>query len=77
MKLSNIEPRLLDRDRAAAYLSCSVDTVDRLLQAGAVHAVRLPAARHRRTGRGVSGACRRILLDRCDLDELIERWKEA
>ena len=69
-------PRLLDRDAAAAYLSISVDTVDRLLQSGALHVVRLPVQRDRKTGLGVRGTTRRILIDRHELDFLVDRCRE-
>ena len=70
-------PRLLDRDAAAAYLSISVDTVDRLLQSGALHVVRLPVQRDRKTGLGVRGTTRRILLDRHELDSLVDRCRDV
>src|ERR1700730_11843488 len=69
--------RLLDRDAAAEYLSISVDTLDRLLQSGALHVVRLPVQRDRKTGLGVRGTTRRILLDRHELDSLIDRSREV
>ena len=72
-----LAPRLLDRDAAAAYLSISVDTLDRLLQSGALHVVRLPVQRDRKTGLGVSGTTRRILLDRHELDSLVDRCREV
>jgi hypothetical protein len=72
-----LEPRLLDRDAAAAYLSISVDTVDRLLQSGALHVVRLPVQRDRKTGLGVRGITRRILVDRYELDSLVDRCREV
>ena len=71
-----LEPRLLDRETAAAYLSVSVDTLDRLLQSGALHVVRLPVQRDRNTGVGVRGPTRRILVDRHELDALIEASRE-
>jgi hypothetical protein len=70
-------PRLLDRDAAAAYLSISVDTVDRLVQSGALHVVRLPVQRDRKTGLGVRGTTRRILLDRHELDSLVDQCREV
>jgi hypothetical protein len=70
-------PRLLDRDAAAEYLSISVDTVDRLLQSGALHVVRLPVQRDRKTGLGVRGTTRRILLDRHELDSLVDQCREV
>ena len=70
-------PRLLDRDAAAEYLSISVDTLDRLLQSGALHVVRLPVQRDRKTGLGVRGTTRRILLDRHELDSLVDQCREV
>jgi hypothetical protein len=70
-------PRLLDRDAAAEYLSISVDTVDRLLQSGALHVVRLPVQRDRKSGLGVRGISRRILIDRHELDSLVDRCREV
>ena len=70
-------PRLLDRDAAAAYLSISIDTVDRLVQSGALHVVRLPVQRDRKTGLGVRGTTRRILLDRHELDSLVDQCREV
>jgi hypothetical protein len=71
-----LEPRLLDRETAAAYLCISVDTLDRLFQSGALHVVRLPVQRDRNSGVGVRGATRRILVDRHELDALIEASRE-
>ena len=68
--------RLLDRVAAAHYLSASVDTIDRLIHAGALPVVRLPAERAR-NGRGRAGGCRRVLIDRDDLDSLIENAKAS
>src|SRR5687768_16275610 len=67
--------RLLDKDASSLYLSTSIDTVDRLIQAGELPVVRLPVERAA-TGRGRAGVCRRILIDMRDLDALIERSKE-
>jgi len=72
-----IAPRLLDREQAAAYLSSSVDTVDRAIHAGVLPVVRLPVERNRKTGRGTAGLNRRKLIDVRDLDALIERSKET
>jgi hypothetical protein len=71
-----VTPRLLDREQAAAYLASSVDTVDRAIQAGQLPIVRLPVARSRKSGRGVPGVGRRILIDVQDLDRLIVGAKE-
>jgi hypothetical protein len=76
-RAAGLAPRLLDREAAAAYLSVSVDTVDRLLQSGALHVVRLPVQRDPKTGLGVRGTTRRILVDRHELDSLVEQSREA
>lgn len=68
-------PRLLDRDGAAAYLSVSPDTIDRLVSTGQVSIVRLPVARHR-NGASIAGSNRRVLIDRAELDELVVMWRE-
>jgi excisionase family DNA binding protein len=62
-----MRPRLLDLQGAAAYLSVSAWTLRDMLAAGTLRAVRLPGA----GGRDL----RRILLDVCDLDSLVERIK--
>ena len=71
-----VVPRLLDRDGAAAYLSVSADTIDRLISTGALSIVRLPAARHR-NGAAVAANCRRVLLDRLQLDRLVDQCRES
>jgi excisionase family DNA binding protein len=53
--------RLLDLHAVAEELSCSFDTVDRMLRSGACTFVRLPSGRRR--------------VAREDLDAAIERWK--
>jgi hypothetical protein len=72
-----IAPRCLDRAGAAGYLAVSEDTIDRLIATGAIAVVRLPVARHRRTGAAVEGVNRRILIDRFELDALVERSRET
>ena len=62
-----IAPRCLDRDQAASYLGSSVDVVDRAIQAGVLPVVRLPVQRARKSGHGVPGVSRRILIDVQDL----------
>lgn len=71
-----LEPRCLDREGAAAYLSTSPDTIDRLIHTGHLPIVRMPVVRNRVTGRGDAGVNRRVLLDVRDLDALVERSKE-
>jgi hypothetical protein len=77
MTANGLAPRLLDREMAADYLSISIDTIDRLVQSGAVHVVRLPVQRDRKTGLGVRGTTRRILLDRQELDRLVDSCREV
>lgn len=67
-----LHPRLLDKKQAGTYLGgVSADQIDRLINTGVVSVVRLPASRSR-TG----AASRRVLVDRIELDGLIERWRE-
>lgn len=61
-------PRLLDLHAAAAYLSISEWTVRDLEAAGILARVRIPLPNQ--------GELRKVLLDRTDLDRLIEVWKE-
>ena len=68
-------PRLLSRKLAAAYLSVSTAEIDRLIAVGAIGVVRLPAVRHR-NGAATTGANRRILIDRVELDALCVRNRE-
>jgi hypothetical protein len=64
--------RLLDVEATAAYLGgISAWTVRDLVTRGAIPTVKVP---HDRNGEGRS--MRRILIDRHDLDALIERWKQ-
>lgn len=63
-----LAPRLLDVRRAAAYLGLGVWTVRDLVATGVLPRVIVP----RRNGNDL----RKVLLDRQDLDGLIERWKE-
>ena len=75
--MTNVAPRLLDREQVAMYLGVSKDTVDRLRHAGTLPTVSIPGSRDRRTNRASSETCRRILVDRHDCDRLIENWKEG
>lgn len=63
--------RLLSVPEAAIYLGLSYWTVRDLVAAGTVPSVKVPAPRAR-DGRTV----RRTLVDRRDLDSLVETWKE-
>jgi excisionase family DNA binding protein len=58
--------RLLTIDAAASYLSVSPWTVRDLLHAGTLQKVSVPVG---------DRELRRVLLDRVDLDRLIEAWK--
>jgi hypothetical protein len=60
--------RLLDLDGAAAYLGVSPWTIRDLEAAGVLRRVRVPLPN--------GGELRKVLLDRVDLDALIERWKD-
>lgn len=61
-------PRLLDVHGAAAYLSVSTWTLRQLVSRGVLRRVLIPVA----NGRDL----RKVLLDREDLDRLVEAWKE-
>lgn len=60
-------PRLLGVDQAAAYLGLSSWTIRDMVSAGTLHPVRLQLG----TGREI----RRLLLDRRDLDALVDRGR--
>jgi excisionase family DNA binding protein len=61
--------RLLGVTEAARYLAVSRRTVTSLLARGDLHKVELP---------GPGGQpVRRVLLDRAELDHLIDRWRQA
>jgi excisionase family DNA binding protein len=62
-----LQPRLLALKEAAAYLGVSTWTIRAYLADGRLQRVRLP-------GRG-GGELERLLLDRGDLDALIEEGK--
>jgi excisionase family DNA binding protein len=59
---TDVPARLLGVRGAAAYMSLSVWTVRYLIRAGQLRVVRVP---------GVS----RVLVDRHDIDRLVEEWK--
>jgi hypothetical protein len=69
-------PRLLSEKGAAAYYSVSIKTIKRLIDAGVIGVVRLPAARNETNNGGRRRANRRILIDRLELDALCERNRE-
>lgn len=68
-------PRLLSRRAAATYLSVSLQEIDRLINTGHLSVVRLPAVRHR-NGAATQGSCRRVLIDRLELDALCTQNRE-
>ena len=72
-------PRLLDIRQAAAYLNVSFWTLREFINEGSVPTVRLPRPRtpRMRKRKPVSDTVRRLLIDRADLDALVEHWKEA
>ena len=63
-------PRLLDLNAAAAYLGISQSAIRQLVDSGQLSRVRLPAIRQ------PHGRLDRFLLDKADLDAVIERGKE-
>ena len=63
-------PRLLDIRSAAAYLSVSTRTIEQWIADEILRPVQMP-------GMGRTLKLRRVLMDRQDLDELIERQKKA
>lgn len=65
-------PRLLGLQDGAAYVGLSYWSFRELVASGVVPSVRVPCPGGR-DGRTI----RRILVDRQDLDRLIEAWKEA
>lgn len=75
--MPTIMPRGLSREQAATYIGGSVDVIDRMIYSGVLPVVRLPVKRSRaNTAAGVAGTNRRIIIDREDLDKLIENSKE-
>ena len=71
-------PRLLDVRQAAAYLNVSPWTLREFINDGSIPTVRLPrphTVRMRKRG-AISDTVRRLLIDRADLDTLVERWNE-
>jgi excisionase family DNA binding protein len=70
-------PRLLSLEEAARYLGVSPWTARELVNAGSIPVTSIPrpqTARMRRR-RSVHDSLRRLLIDRCDLDRLVETWK--
>lgn len=75
-----LSPRLLDLQAAADYLSLSTWTVRTLEAAGLLPRIHIPMPpedqRRGRNGDG-SGELRKLLFDRVDLDQCIEKWKDT
>ena len=71
-------PRLLNVEEAARYLGISFWTMREFVNAGSIPTVRLPRPQtdRMRRRRPVNDTVRRLLIDRRDLDALVERWKE-
>jgi len=65
-----LPPRVLDLQGAAAYLSVSLRTVERLVAAGTLRRVRVPLPND-------AGELRKTLVDRQDLDDLVRAWRET
>jgi hypothetical protein len=63
------EPRLFDDDQAAVYLGVSKSQLRNLVANRIVPRVNVPS------GDGTPRSIRRLLLDRADLDRLIDSWK--
>ncbi len=70
-------PRLLNLEEAARYLGISPWTARELVNAGSIPVTSIPrpatARMHRR--QPIHDTLRRLLIDRCDLDRLVEQWK--
>ena len=64
-------PRLLDLNAAAAYLGISRSAIRQLVDSGQLSRVRLPSPSQ------PHGRLDRFLLDKADLDAVVERGKEA
>lgn len=71
-------PRLLNVEQAAQYLGLSFWTLRELVNDGSIPTVRVPRAQTLRMKErhAASDYVRRLLVDRADLDSLVERWKE-
>ncbi len=69
-----LAPRLLDLAGAAAYMAVSPWTIRQWEAEGALPRVRIPLPI---TNKRRGGECRKLLFDRADLDQLIERSKES
>jgi hypothetical protein len=63
-----VVPRLLTVENAAIYLGLGPWSVRQLIYSGIIRRVRVPAPGQ--------GELRRCLVDRQDLDSLVEMWKD-
>ena len=70
LDVEKAEPRLLDLTAAAAYLGISRSAIRQLVESGRLSRVRLPSPSQ------PHGRLDRFLLDKADLDAVIERGKE-
>lgn len=70
-------PRLLSLEEAARYLGISPWTARELVNAGSIPVTAIPRPPTARMNRRqpIHDHLRRLLIDRCDLDRLVERWK--
>jgi hypothetical protein len=70
-------PRLLDARQAAAHLNVSFWTLREFINDGSIPTVRLPRPHtpRMRKRESVTDTVRRLLIDRNDLDALVESWK--
>ena len=73
---TTVSPRLLSLDQMAVYLGCSYWTARDWVLAGLVPVVELPPLRPRE-GERARKTLRRVLVDREDLDRLIEARKSG
>jgi hypothetical protein len=70
-------PRLLSVEQAAQYLGISYWTVREFINDGSIKVVPLPRPEtlRQRERRALGDTVRRVLIDRHDLDALVDTWK--
>lgn len=68
LTVAPLAPRLLDLNATAAYLGVSTWKIRELDAKGILSRVRIPLPN--------AGEVRKLLFDRLELDELVNRWKE-
>ena len=61
---SSVEPRLLNKEHAASYLSISPRLLDELVRRGDIQSIRVPGVR-------------RVAFDRNDLARVVDVWKDG